>query len=232
MAAQRKTTSGQGAKKRRKYIHFDAMLFLVPFVSGRQTSSNVSCSVNSEDNERPRVGMISDGVENASNASAVDPQPRQVRNSKKGNASAYENKLLSILHAKQSDEYNEDKSFASMLVPMLGKLNEEQKHYAKIEILNVMRNARYYQVQPNMGTFSHPQPMYGQWPSTQNSSTHPKQSTSRGQNVYQHSFSSQLGSYLGNDKPGEMQEFYNDFAASVVSPSSTSGSELFDLSNT
>ncbi|CAH1984721.1 unnamed protein product [Acanthoscelides obtectus] len=35
-----------------------------------------------------------------------------------------------------------------MLVPMLQKLNDEQKHYAKIEILNVMKYTRNYYALP------------------------------------------------------------------------------------
>ncbi|VVD00640.1 unnamed protein product [Leptidea sinapis] len=38
--------------------------------------------------------------------------------------------------------YDEDISFTRMLVPMLNELNYEQKHFAKIEILNVLRLAR------------------------------------------------------------------------------------------
>lgn len=51
MAAQRNTASGQGAKKRRKYIHFDELLFLVPFVKGRETTGNVSRYENYEEQE-------------------------------------------------------------------------------------------------------------------------------------------------------------------------------------
>ncbi|XP_052751518.1 uncharacterized protein LOC128200845 [Galleria mellonella] len=47
----------------------------------------------------------------------------------------------------ERDEMDEDKHFSMMLVPMFKKLNEEQKHYAKIEILNVMNHARHYQPQ-------------------------------------------------------------------------------------
>lgn len=40
------------SEKRRKYIHFDEMLFLVPFVEGRETSSNLSSTANNEGQER------------------------------------------------------------------------------------------------------------------------------------------------------------------------------------
>ncbi|KAM3956987.1 uncharacterized protein ACR2FA_009034 [Aphomia sociella] len=53
------------------------------------------------------------------------------------------------VECKQEDYYeiDEEKHFSMMLIPMFKKLNEEQKHYAKVEILNVMNRARYYRPQ-------------------------------------------------------------------------------------
>jgi len=39
---QKKGTSGQGARKRRKYIYFDRLLFLLPILQERETSGNVT----------------------------------------------------------------------------------------------------------------------------------------------------------------------------------------------
>lgn len=59
----------------------------------------------------------------------VDEMARPVwpNKSKKQNVMLYETSLLNILQTKQNDELNEDKNFAFMLVPLLGKLNEEQE---------------------------------------------------------------------------------------------------------
>lgn len=213
MAAQRKTISGQGAKKRRKYIHFDALLFLVPFVKGRETSSNVS---HSEEQELSR-GISSNIQEgNSTSVPTVDEMARPVRpnKSKKQNVTSYETALLNILQTKQNDELNEDKNFAFMLVPMLGKLNGEQKHYATVEILNVMWNARYFNPPP--------QPAYGDPFQRQHQPAPSQVQSTYGQTANQH---------LHSHNTGPMQSFYNDFAGSVMSPSSASGSDLFDLSN-
>lgn len=185
----------------------------MPFVKGRESSSNVCRSDNDDEQERSQGNHTQH--DKSVNTSSVDEQARTVLPTKKkkpNNVTSYEASLLNILKAKQSDEANEDKNFALMLVPMLGKLNEEQKHYAKVEILNVMRNARYLNPQP--------QPVFHE------SSRHRQQAP--GQNYCP------LGQNYENlisQNTGPLQSFYNDFLASIVSPSSASGSDIFDLSN-
>ena len=39
---QKMVTSGQGARKRRKYIYFDQLLFLLPIMKQRDTSGNIT----------------------------------------------------------------------------------------------------------------------------------------------------------------------------------------------
>lgn len=202
MAAQRKSESGQGAKKRRRYIHFEALLFLIPYVCGRETSSNISQSENPEQEHCPEAtGSIQDSTSTNASSLTTDKQarpPARPNKSVKQRVTSYESELLNILKARQSDELNEDKNFALMLVPMLGRLSDDQKHYAKVEILNVMRNAKYYNPKPQQV-----QPNYVQ-------SANPVQ-------------------YSQNN--GDMLRFYNQFSESVVSPSSACGSDLYDLSS-
>ena len=69
------------------------------------------------------------------------------RKSKK-KATSYDNQLLGMIKAKQSEEISEDRNFALSLVPVLSKLNNDQKHFAKVEILNTRRNGKYYTSQP------------------------------------------------------------------------------------
>lgn len=212
MAAQRKTVSGQGPKTRRKYIHFDELLFLVPFVKGRETSGNVSINENDEEQERSQGTSTHHDTNTPTDDKLATPVPRSKK--KKPNTLSYEASLLNILKAKQSDESNEDKNFALMLVPMLGRLNEEQKHYAKVEILNVMRYARNFNPEP--------QPAYPE-------SSRLPQSGVPSQNQYTYGQSDNKN--LHSQNTGSLQSFYNDCSVSLVSPSSGSVSDLFDLSN-
>ncbi|CAH1966398.1 unnamed protein product [Acanthoscelides obtectus] len=50
LAPQRKVKSGEPAKKRRKYIYFDLLLFLLPSMNDRPTSSNTAPIENTNDN--------------------------------------------------------------------------------------------------------------------------------------------------------------------------------------
>ncbi|GBP82442.1 hypothetical protein EVAR_60171_1 [Eumeta japonica] len=72
----------------------------------------------------------------------------------------FNEELLDILCEKKEQNFDEDVSFAEMLIPMLRKLNEEQKLYAKVELLNAMhRTKRYDSVsQPLLQTV--PQPIH------------------------------------------------------------------------
>lgn len=60
--------------------------------------------------------------------------------------SEYEDEIPKAAAAKEDvvKTYDEDVCFAEMLVPMLKRLNEEQKHYAQVKILNVLRRARQF----------------------------------------------------------------------------------------
>lgn len=50
---------------------------------------------------------------------------------------------MDILRKKEKN-FDEDISFAEMLIPMLRKLNDDQKLYAKMEVLNAMDRAKRY----------------------------------------------------------------------------------------
>lgn len=83
---QRETKSGQGAKKRRSYIYFERLLFLLPSVEQRDTSSNL------DDNEAQE-----NESENAESEQQISPR-RDVRtnHSKK----SFDDSLLQILNNK------------------------------------------------------------------------------------------------------------------------------------
>lgn len=52
-----------------------------------------------------------------------------------------EDEILKLLKDKK---YDEDVSFCEMIIPMVRKFSTEQKHYAKIEILNALNSANKY----------------------------------------------------------------------------------------
>ncbi|XP_069670666.1 uncharacterized protein [Periplaneta americana] len=131
LANQRKTVPGQSAKKRRKYLHFDSLSFLLPSGEARPSSSKITPSKKSNQEIEKHY------------------TPQRTRKTSPTQTSQETSFLRNILQSKQREEIDEDKSFALMLVPMLKRLNDEQKHYARIGILNVMRNAK--NIQPTSG---------------------------------------------------------------------------------
>ncbi|XP_072930320.1 uncharacterized protein, partial [Epargyreus clarus] len=141
--------SGQAATpKKKKYRHFDSMLFLIPSMQKRETSSNVLSPVCT-----PNINVTSpvstQDITLTAPVGHSHPTRKYTKSVRKktcyedNNSREYENQLLDILKGKQQqDDDDEEKNFALMLVPMLRKLNDDQKHYAKIEILNVLKKAR------------------------------------------------------------------------------------------
>jgi hypothetical protein len=49
--AQKNVTSGKGSKKRRKYMYFDQMLFLLPHLEDRETHSNLSADTSEHEED-------------------------------------------------------------------------------------------------------------------------------------------------------------------------------------
>nr|CAD7441566.1 unnamed protein product [Timema bartmani] len=109
---QKKGKSGQAATKRRKYVYFDQLLFLLPTIEDRETVSNIS-SIRGEAEENENDNR--DDEEGNSNIKRAHPSD------------------------KRSEEIDEDKSFLLSFVPSFKKLNADQKFEAKVEFLRVMR---------------------------------------------------------------------------------------------
>jgi hypothetical protein len=59
----------------------------------------------------------------------------------------YEQQLLDILKEK-SEHIDEDKTFLLSLVPEFKKLDDDQKYWAKTEMLGIMRRAKHIVFQP------------------------------------------------------------------------------------
>ncbi|KAL4709482.1 hypothetical protein ACJJTC_012819 [Scirpophaga incertulas] len=137
LAAQKKSESGQSGRKKRKYIYFDELSFLIPITTPRETSGNISSIEECANSETQSDDDISQEKQNSRQAIYRRKTGTQAR---KENTD--EEELLNILRKKQI--HDEDVSFAEMLIPMLRKLNDDQKLYAKIEILNAMDRAKKY----------------------------------------------------------------------------------------
>jgi hypothetical protein len=90
---QKNVTSGQGARKGRKYINFDKLLFFLPIMRERDTSGNITPpqSVNESEGED-----IMTGNQVGERSPAEDATYRQQKKCSK----TYEESLLEITKAK------------------------------------------------------------------------------------------------------------------------------------
>jgi len=98
--AQKNATFGEGTRKRRKYLYFDQMLFLLPHLEDRLTQSNLSTQRNEDEEEA-----------NSSQEEEKE-RPRNVQKMKQ-NEISYEQSVLQILQQKKMDDtdVDEDKCF-------------------------------------------------------------------------------------------------------------------------
>lgn len=136
LRAQKNVKTGQSASKRRRYIYFEKLLFLLPTMEQRSAENNVdSQSVALEEFEN----QDSDSQE-----SDVSPKPStsQYRTSvtkrKEKRSVNFEEALLNILQK----EVDEDTNFALSLVPTLRSLTEDENLQAKIQILDIFRQIK------------------------------------------------------------------------------------------
>lgn len=138
LRCQKDVKSGQAAPKRKRYVYFDKLLFLVPSMeAGRETSSNVP----SLDEE-----TIS---ENDSSTPGITQPTREKKKNK-----SYEESLLEILRDKTNHQNiqtlpDPDNYFALSLVPLLKSIPPGQKIDAQIAILNTLK---YYTQSSNSFT--------------------------------------------------------------------------------
>jgi hypothetical protein len=103
---QKKVTSGQGARKRRKYIYFDQLLFLLPTMQ-RDTSGSVTppSSVNESETQDITTGNEMGEDSHAKNATYY-------RQQKKRSKTTYEESVLEIIKEKSRDDIDEDIFFS------------------------------------------------------------------------------------------------------------------------
>ena len=87
--SQKNATSGEESRKRRKYLYFNHLLFLLPHIEDRETQSNLNTRRNEDEEE-------------ANNSQEEKKErPRNVQKQKRTEIS-YEESLLQILRQKKN----------------------------------------------------------------------------------------------------------------------------------
>jgi hypothetical protein len=89
---QKQGTSGQGARKRRKYIYFDRLLFLLLIMQQRETSGNVTPPPSAIESEHQDVTT---GTESGDGSHSKNVT--YYRQQKKRSKPTYEESLLKII---------------------------------------------------------------------------------------------------------------------------------------
>ncbi|CAB3252781.1 unnamed protein product [Arctia plantaginis] len=141
LRCQKDVKSGQAAPKRKRYVYFDKLLFLVPSMEpGRETSSNVTT-------------LDIEAISESDSSTPAITRPKQEKKSNK----SYEESLLEILRDKSNHQDiqtlpDPDNYFALSLVPLLKSIPPDQKIDAQIAILNTLKY--YSQSSSNYNNFN------------------------------------------------------------------------------
>ncbi|XP_035828377.1 uncharacterized protein LOC118478591 [Aplysia californica] len=140
---QKKSRSEQAAKRRRKYIYFDQLLFLLPTIEQRGTVSNsqpYEDEIIAEPTEttEPPGDVAKEPL--ASTSAACNTAPKTFKRKHSSSDTSYEQKLLDILRerADKVEEIDEDKSFLLSFLPAVRRMSSEAKFKAKLEVLKIM----------------------------------------------------------------------------------------------
>ncbi|XP_050518311.1 uncharacterized protein LOC126892716 [Diabrotica virgifera virgifera] len=132
LTIQKNTKSRQAATKRRKYMYFEQLLFLLPYMENRNTEGNLE----EEDNNFQENDEDDD---QAGPSNSTTP----IRKQKRLNASKTTNVDDALVKAlNESNGPDEDVNFALSLVPSLQNLTPDEKLDAKIGILSVFKEIR------------------------------------------------------------------------------------------
>ncbi|KDR08446.1 hypothetical protein L798_01970 [Zootermopsis nevadensis] len=107
LRAQEQTKSGQSASKRRKYIYFEKLLFLLP-----TTETNV---ISDDDGDKE------EGIDHVNEA---ENRAKSFTEEKRNKQKPFEESLLNNLSSRNTDD--ENVHFALSLVPSLKKLGEDK----------------------------------------------------------------------------------------------------------
>jgi len=133
---QKETKSGQGAKKRRKYIYFEKLLFLLPSVENREHRGNLNVRSSLSDTETESEVACEEATGERRREYGRRRKPATQKET-------YEESLLKILEQKKPADTDEDVNFAVSLVPILQSLDDYKKIEARIQIMNVLKNFKW-----------------------------------------------------------------------------------------
>ncbi|KAL0808850.1 hypothetical protein ABMA28_012521 [Loxostege sticticalis] len=151
LALQKSDPSGSAAKKRKKYIYFDALLFLLPFTTleDNETSwdnednettlekGNHSANQNLEDNVECSVPKSKTRLHSTNSNKNYDEEIRKVLN--EGNQSIFTNthKVTDPVTNKTDDD---DEAFLKSLLPSIKPFTSDEKLLLRIEIMKTILN--------------------------------------------------------------------------------------------
>lgn len=125
LKAQKSVKSGQAAPKRRQYVYFERLLFLIPCMESRPTEGSIESSESNQDD-----------------AILTQPQshPQRKRRTKQ---SDYDDQILKALQSNEDDDTN----YCLSLVPFMKELTSDEKLEVRIRILQTFKeiNARILQ---------------------------------------------------------------------------------------
>ncbi|KAL4702614.1 hypothetical protein ACJJTC_016090 [Scirpophaga incertulas] len=133
-------------EKKRPYIHMGALSFLSTQKSIRDTTNNIRETESTKNNVRDLTSQ-SDEATDSEVSKNKKLKASMRKNTKTKSLNNSDDELLKLL---QEKNYDEDVSFCEMVIPMLKNLSTEQKHYAKIEILNALNRATKFSPQNTM----------------------------------------------------------------------------------
>lgn len=132
-----KGKSGRVKTKRRKYLHFDNLLFLLPTMDDRLTKSEDAGSISSvnsdSDIDHSTLEEIKDVLGFCESTNSRKESLKEGCQIKK---QTYEERLLGIL---ENEEVDEDRCFLLSLVPSFKKMNDVQKLEAKMAFLSTIK---------------------------------------------------------------------------------------------
>jgi hypothetical protein len=125
-----------GAKKRRKYINFEKLLFLLPSVENREHRGNLNVPSSLSDTETESEVAC----EEATGERLREYGRRLKPATQKG---TYEESLLKILEQKEHADTDQDENFALSLVPILKYHDYYNKIEARFHIMNLQKNLKW-----------------------------------------------------------------------------------------
>jgi hypothetical protein len=103
---QKEVVSGQGTRKRRKYIYFDQLLFLLTIMQERDTSGNITLPPSANESEPEDITTGNQTGEGLHVKNATSYRQQKTRSK-----TMYEESLLEIIKEESRDDIDEDKSF-------------------------------------------------------------------------------------------------------------------------